>query len=92
MDNKKRRALTDADRLVIRKRNQEHPSGHEKELFAEDCIVVDDRTDRVELRDQIAQLPIETPLPLDKFLNPEDAEVLRIVERLKLWKLQRGFG
>jgi hypothetical protein len=33
MDNKKRRrALTDADRLIIRKRNQEHPPGHQKEL------------------------------------------------------------
>jgi hypothetical protein len=87
---------------------------------------VDGRTDRAELRDQIAQLPIESPLPLDEFLNPEDetivddifaavvecysvdqpgkeeessdeeeveqiedAEELRMVERLKLWKLQR---
>ena len=31
-DKKRRRALTDADRLVIRKRNQEHPLGHQKEL------------------------------------------------------------
>ena len=37
-----------------------------------DTIVVDDRTDHVELQGQIAQLPIENPLPLDKFLNPED--------------------
>jgi hypothetical protein len=89
---------------------------------------VDDRTDRAELRDQITQLPIESPLPLDEFLNLEDetivdkdsdifaecysvdqpgkeeessdeeeeveqikdAELLRMVERLKLWKLQRG--
>jgi hypothetical protein len=97
---------------------------------AEDCIVVDDRTDRAELQDQIAQLPIESLLSLDEFLNPEDetivdengdifaavvecysvdqpgeeeessdeeeieqiedAEALRMVERLKLWKLQRG--
>jgi hypothetical protein len=98
----------------------------------EDGIVVDDRTDRAELRDQIAQLPIESLLPLDEFLNLEDetivdedsdifaavveccsvdqpgeeeessdeeeeeveqiedAEALRMVERLKLWKLQRG--
>jgi hypothetical protein len=33
---------------------------------------VDDGTDHVELQDQIAQLPIENPLPLDEFLNPED--------------------
>jgi hypothetical protein len=33
MDNKKRhRALTDTDRLIIQKRNQEHPPGHQKEL------------------------------------------------------------
>ena len=93
---------------------------------------MDDRTNRVELQDQIAQLLIESSLPLNEFLNPkeetivnkdddifaaaiecysvnklgkedescdeeeeeveriEDAETLRIVERLKLWKLQRG--
>jgi hypothetical protein len=88
---------------------------------------VNDRTNQAELRDQIAQLPIESPLPLDEFLNPEDetivdkdgdifaecysvnqpgkeeessdeeeveqikdANALRMVERLKLWKLQRG--
>jgi hypothetical protein len=39
----------------------------------EDTIVVDDGSaDRIELRDQIAQLPIENPLSLDEFLNPED--------------------
>ena len=38
----------------------------------EDTIVVDDGTDRADLKDQIAQLPIENPLPLDEFLNPED--------------------
>jgi hypothetical protein len=98
---------------------------------AEDCIIVNNKTNRAELQDQIAQLPIESPLSLDKFLNPEDetivnkdgdifaavmecysvdqpgkeeessdkeeeieqiedAEALRMVERLKLWKLQRG--
>jgi hypothetical protein len=97
---------------------------------AEDCIVVDDGIDRAELQYRIMQLPIENPLPLDEFLNPEDeiivdedgdifaavvanysvdkpgkeeessdeeeveqiedAEALRMVERLKLWKLQRG--
>jgi hypothetical protein len=96
----------------------------------EDCIVVDDGIDRAELQYQIMQLPIENPLPLDEFLNPEDeiiadedsdifaavvanysvdkpgkeeessdeeeveqiedAKALRMVERLKLWKLQRG--
>ena len=77
MDNKKRhRTLTDADQLVIRKRSQEHPSGHEKGLSAEDCIVVDDRTDQAELRHQIAQLPIESPLPPDEFLNPEDETIV----------------
>jgi hypothetical protein len=39
---------------------------------AEDCIIVDNSTDRAELRHQIAQLLIESPLPLDEFLNPED--------------------
>jgi hypothetical protein len=122
--------------LVIRKRNQEHLPGHQKELVGtadakdsvEDYIIANDRTDQAELRDQIAQLPIESPLSLDEFLNPEDetivndifaaivecysvdqpgkeeqssdkeeeveqikdAEALRIVERLKLWKVQRG--
>ena len=34
MDNRKRRrALTNADRLTIRKRNQEHPPGHQNELI-----------------------------------------------------------
>jgi hypothetical protein len=42
----------------------------------EDTIVVDDGTDRIELQDQIAQLPIENPLPLDEFLNPEDKTIL----------------
>jgi hypothetical protein len=89
---------------------------------------VDDRTDRAELQDQITQLPIESPLSFNEFLNPEDktivnkdgdifaecynvdqpgkeeessdeeeevkqikdAKALRMVKRLKLWKLQRG--
>jgi hypothetical protein len=37
---------------------------------------VDDRTDQAELRDQIAQFPIESPLPLDEFLNPEDETIV----------------
>ena len=52
---------------------------------AEDCIIVDDRTDRAELRDQIAQLPIENPLPLDEFLNPEDETIIDEVISLQLW-------
>ena len=43
---------------------------------AEDCIVVDDRTDRAELRDQIAQLPIESLFSLDEFLNPKDETIV----------------
>ena len=42
----------------------------------EDTIIVDDRTDRANLQDQIAQLPIENPLPLDEFLDPEDETIL----------------
>jgi hypothetical protein len=42
----------------------------------EDCIVVDDRTDRAELRDQITQLLIKNPLSLDEFLNPEDEVIV----------------
>jgi hypothetical protein len=41
-----------------------------------DTIVVDYGTDHADLQDQIAQLPIENPLPLDKFLNPEDETIL----------------
>jgi hypothetical protein len=37
---------------------------------------VDDKTDRAELRDQIAQLPIESPLPFDEFLNLEDKTIV----------------
>ena len=42
----------------------------------EDTIVVDDRTDRVDLQDQITQLPIENLLSFDEFLNPEDESIL----------------
>jgi hypothetical protein len=38
-----------------------------------DTIIVDTGSaDRIELRDQITQLPIENLLSLDEFLNPED--------------------
>jgi hypothetical protein len=38
-----------------------------------DTIVVDDGSaDRIELQDQITQLPIKNLLSLDEFLNPED--------------------
>ena len=122
-DKKRRRALTDADRSIIRKRNQEHPSGTTRKSFLQKTAL----NWSTELRDQIAQLPIERLLPLDKFLNLEDetivdkdgdifaavvecysvdqpdeeeessdkeevkqikdAEALRMVERLKVWKL-----
>jgi hypothetical protein len=41
-----------------------------------DCIVVDDRTDRMEIQAQIAQLPIENPLSVNEFLNLEDETIL----------------
>ena len=42
-----------------------------------DAIIVDDRSaDRIELRDQITQLPIENPPSLDEFLNPEDEVII----------------
>ena len=42
-----------------------------------DTIVVDNRSaDRIELRDQIAQLPIENSLSLDEFLNLEDETIV----------------
>ena len=42
-----------------------------------DIIVVNNGSaDRIELRDQIAQLPIENPLSLDEFLNPEDETIV----------------
>ena len=94
----------------------------------EDTIVVDDRTDRTDLQDQITQLLIENPLSLDEFLNlkdetildeegdifeaivaayssnqaneegessdeeeqVEDDAALRAIEKVKLWKLQKG--
>ena len=72
---KRRRALTDADRLMIQKLTPE-----ELTQIAElegDTIVVDDRsTDRFELRDQITRLPIENPLSLEKFLNPEEEAIV----------------
>ena len=40
----------------------------------EDTIIVDDS--RADLEDQITQLPIENPLSLDEFLNPEDETIL----------------
>lgn len=43
----------------------------------EDTIVVDDSiTKRIELQDQIAQLPIKNPLSLDEFLNLKDETVV----------------
>jgi hypothetical protein len=42
-----------------------------------DTIIVDDGSaDRIELRDQITQLPIENLLSLDEFLNPEDEVII----------------
>lgn len=38
--------------------------------------MVDDGTDRIDLWAQIAQLPIENPLSLDEFLNPEDETII----------------
>jgi hypothetical protein len=46
------------------------------EVSTEDCIVVDDSMDRAELRDQITQLLIKSPLSLDEFLNPEDELII----------------
>ena len=40
-------------------------------------IIIDNRSaGRIELRDQITQLPIENPLSLDEFLNPEDKTIV----------------
>src|SRR5258708_22171183 len=36
----------------------------------------DSIAERIELREQIAQLPIENPLSLDEFLTPEDETVV----------------
>jgi hypothetical protein len=42
-----------------------------------DTIIIDNRSaDRIKLQNQIAQLPIENPLSLDKFLNPEDETIV----------------
>ena len=42
-----------------------------------ETIIVDDRSaNRIKLRDQITQLPIENPLSLNKFLNPEDETIV----------------
>jgi hypothetical protein len=42
-----------------------------------DSIVVDDGSaDRIELQDQIRQLPIGNLLSLDEFLNPEDETIV----------------
>ena len=42
----------------------------------EDTIVMDDRTDRADLQDQITQLPIENLLSLDEFLNLKDKTIV----------------
>ena len=42
-----------------------------------DTIVVDDRSaNRIELQNQILQLPIKNPLSLNEFLNLEDETIL----------------
>jgi hypothetical protein len=42
-----------------------------------DTIIMDDKsTDQIELQDQIAQLPIENPLSLNEFLNPENKTIV----------------
>jgi hypothetical protein len=42
-----------------------------------DTIIINDRSaDQIELRDQITQLPIENPLFLNEFLNPEDKTIV----------------
>jgi hypothetical protein len=56
-----------------------HLPRYQKELVStaqEDCIVVDGKTNQTELRDQITQLLIESPLPLDQFLNLEDKTIV----------------
>lgn len=42
----------------------------------EDTIIVEDGTDRVELRPDCKTPGQENPLPLDEFLNPEDETML----------------
>jgi hypothetical protein len=42
-----------------------------------DTIIIDNKSaDRIELQDQITQLPIENPLSLDEFLNLEDETIV----------------
>jgi hypothetical protein len=42
-----------------------------------DTIIMDNRSaDRIKLRDQITQLPIENPLSLDEFLSPEEETIV----------------
>ena len=42
-----------------------------------DTIIVNDRSaDRIELQEQIAQLPIENPLFLNEFLNPKNKTIV----------------
>jgi hypothetical protein len=42
-----------------------------------DTIIMDNKSaDRIKLQDQIIQLPIEDPLSLDEFLNPEDETIV----------------
>jgi hypothetical protein len=46
------------------------------ELEGSTIVVDDGSADRIELQDQIAQLPIKDPLSLDEFLNPEDETIV----------------
>jgi hypothetical protein len=43
-----------------------------------DAIIIDNNrsANQIELQDQIAQLPIENPLSLDKFLNLKDKKIV----------------
>jgi hypothetical protein len=42
-----------------------------------DTIIIDNRSaNRIELQDQITQLPIENPFSLDEFLNLEDETIV----------------
>jgi hypothetical protein len=42
-----------------------------------DTIIIDNRSaDKIELQDQITQLPIESPLSLDAFLNLKDETIV----------------
>jgi hypothetical protein len=46
------------------------------ELKGDTIIVGDNSTDRIELQDQITQLPIENLLSLNESLNPEDETIV----------------